>query len=534
MTVRNYFYLSFLFLIPLGIVFTYFQIHPVAFWILFSLYSLVGFYDIHSSHSILRNYPIIGTFRFLLEAIRPEIQQYFIESDLNGKPYSREQRTLVYRRAKNLSDTAPFGTQHNINAPEYHFTLHSLSPAVFDEHDLRFQIGNHQCKQPYSASILNISAMSYGSLSNAAILALNLGAKMGNFMHNTGEGGLTDHHLAHGADLCLQIGTGYFSMRHPDGTFSPELFKKISHLPTVKCIEIKLSQGAKPSHGGVLPKAKISEEIARIRLITNEHDCISPPTHSTFTTPLEMMDFITQLRDLSDGKPIGFKLCLGAHHEFMSICKAMIEKNVFPDFITIDGAEGGTGAAPVEFSNSMGTPANEALAFVHNTLVGLNIRQHIRLLVAGKAVSGFDILMKLALGADGVNMARTMMFALGCIQSLRCNENTCPTGVATSNPRRGKALLPLEKGPRVAHYHKNTLHSFVELAGAVGVHNKQGLVPELIRHRQDDGHSVSYDAYANYILPGAILDGTAPRLYLKPWHACSSRSFSIIKAPAQA
>jgi glutamate synthase domain-containing protein 2 len=527
MTVRNYFYLSFLILIPLGVVLSYFQMHAIVFWVVLVLYTLIGFYDIHSSHSILRNYPVIGTMRFILEAIRPEIQQYFIESDLNGKPYSREQRTLVYRRAKNLSDTAPFGTQHDISAPEYQFTLHSLSPTEFNEDDLRFQIGNHQCQQPYSASILNISAMSYGSLSNAAILALNLGAKIGNFMHNTGEGGLTDYHLAHGADLCLQIGTGYFSMRNQDGTFSPELFQKIARMPSVKCVEIKLSQGAKPSHGGVLPKAKISDEIAKIRLISNEQDCISPPVHSTFSTPLELMDFITQLRDLSLGKPIGFKLCLGAHHEFMSICKAMLEKNVYPDFITIDGAEGGTGAAPVEFSNRVGTPINEALSFIHNTLVGLRIRQHIRILVAGKAVSGFDILMKLALGADGVNMARTMMFALGCIQSLRCNENTCPTGVATSNPRRGKALLPQEKGPRVAHYQRNTLQSFKELAGAVGVKNRQGLVPELIRHRQDDGRSVSYDAYANYLEPGAILDGTAIRLYLKPWQACTSQSFSL-------
>jgi glutamate synthase domain-containing protein 2 len=317
-------------------------------------------------------------------------------------------------------------------------------------------------------------------------------------------------------------------MRNQDGTFSPELFKEKASLANVKCIEIKLSQGAKPSHGGVLPKEKISEEISKIRLISNEHDCISPPTHSAFKTPLEMMDFITKLRTLSGGKPIGFKLCLGAHHEFMSLCKAMIEKDVYPDFITIDGAEGGTGAAPVEFSNRLGTPINEALAFIHNTLVGLNIRKHISILAAGKVVGGFDILMKLALGADALNMARSMMFALGCIQSLRCNENTCPTGVATSNPRRAQALKPKAKGPRVAHYHDNSLHSFVELAGAMGVQNMTDLTPDLIRHRENDGHSIDYANFANYIEPGTILRGTAPKLYMKPWLACSSASFSLV------
>jgi len=529
MTVRNFFYLSFIALIPLGLWLTHLQVHAITYWIIFAIYTIIGFYDIFSNHPVLNNYPVIGTFRYLFEAIRPEIQQYFVATDLSGRPYNRQQRTLVYRRAKNLTDTAPFGTQHDLNEPEYHFTLQSLNPKKFNKNDLRFQIGNHQCQQPYQASILNISAMSYGALSKTAVEALNMGAKIGNFMHNTGEGGLTDHHLKHSGDLCLQLGTGYFSMRNPDGTFSPELFKEKTALPNIKCIEIKLSQGAKPSHGGVLPKEKISDEIANIRLINNDHDCISPFSHSAFTTPLEMMDFITQLRELSGGKPIGFKLCLGTHHEFMSICKAMIEKDVYPDFITIDGAEGGTGAAPVEFSNRLGTPINEALSFVHNTLVGLNIRQHIKILAAGKVVSGFGILMKLALGADGVNMARTMMFALGCIQSLRCNENTCPTGVATSNPRRYKALKPGAKGPRVANYHHNSLQSFMELAGAMGVQNMVELTPDLIRHRENGGHSIDYANFANYIDAGAILNGTAPKLYMKPWLACSANAFSLRK-----
>ena len=344
MTVRNFFYLSFLFLIPLGIVLEHYHYHlTIMYWALFTIYTLVGLYDIRSKHAVLNNYPIIGTFRYLFEEIRPEIQQYFVETNLDGRPFSREQRTLVYRRAKNLTDTHPFGTQHNITEPEYQFALQSLNPTRFDPEDLYYQLGNHQCQQPYRASRLNISAMSHGALSHTAVEALNMGAKIGGFMHNTGEGGLTDHHLKHGGDLCIQLGTGYFSMRHPDGTFNPELFKQTAALPNIKCIEIKLSQGAKPSHGGVLPKEKISEEIAAIRGIPRDQDCLSPPTHSAFHTPLELIDFITTLRKLSNGKPIGFKLCLGAHHEFMAICKAMIARDIYPDFITIDGAEGGTG-----------------------------------------------------------------------------------------------------------------------------------------------------------------------------------------------
>jgi glutamate synthase domain-containing protein 2 len=499
----------------------------MVFWTIFAIYALIGLYDVRSKHAVLRNYPVIGTFRYLFESIRPEIQQYFVATNLSGRPFNREQRTLVYTRAKNLSDTHPFGTEHDITVPGYNFALQSLNPTIFDETDKHIKLGNQQCKKPYHSSRLNISAMSYGALSKTAVEALNLGAKIGGFAQNTGEGGLTEHHLKNEGDLGLQIGTGYFSMRNTDGTFSSERFKEKAANTAVKFVEIKLSQGAKPSHGGVLPKEKISDEIAKIRLITNEQDCISPPTHSAFHTPLEMMTFITQLRELSGGLPIGFKLCLGAHHEFMSICKAMLETEVYPDFITIDGAEGGTGAAPIEFSNRLGTPIDEALAFVHNTLVGLNIRQHIRLIVAGKIVSGFDMLMKLALGADICNMARPMMFAIGCIQSLRCNENTCPTGVATSNPRRASALKPRTKGPHVANFHKNTLHSFAELAGAMGIKRVSELHPDLLRHRKNETHSISFDIFSNYIKAGSILDESAPYLYMKPWKACSSASFSL-------
>jgi len=394
-------------------------------------YILLGLYDINSNHNILRNYPVIGHFRYMMEFIRPEIQQYFIASNQSGRPYNREQRSLVYQRAKQVVDTLPFGTQHDITAVGYEFAAHSLAPKKVDEDTAYVTVGGPDCKQPYKASRLNISAMSFGALGQSAVLAMNLGAKLGGFAQDTGEGGLTPYHLKHGADIIWEIGTGYFGCRTKDGKFDAEQFAEKANLPEVKMIEIKLSQGAKPSHGGILPAAKITDEISEIRGVPKGQDCVSPPAHTTFSTPKGLLEFVQQLRELTHGKPVGFKLCIGKRSDFMGICKAMLETNITPDFITVDGAEGGTGAAPVEFINRLGIPINEAISFVHNCLVGINMRDKIRLIASGKVATGFDMVKQIALGADMCNAARAFMFSVGCIQAVRCHENTCPTGVTT-------------------------------------------------------------------------------------------------------
>ena len=402
---------------------------------------LVGMTDIlQKRQTIRRNFPLIGNGRYLMELLRPEIYQYFVESNSDGMPFDREKRSVVYQRAKGALDTLAFGTQNDVYKTDYEWINHSLAPKPILKEEPRIRIGGPDCKQPYLASLFNISAMSYGALSKNAVLALNNGARIGKFIHNTGEGGLSPYHLQPGGDITWQIGTGYFSCRNKDGTFSPSEFEKRANLPNIKMIEIKLSQGAKPGHGGILPAKKVSQEISEIRGVDMGHDVISPPAHSAFSTPMGMLDFIVQLRKLSGGKPVGFKLCLGKRREFFAIAKAMMKSGVTPDFITIDGGEGGTGAAPLEFSNSVGTPLNEGLVFIHNTLVGCNLRDRIKLNVSGKVTTGFNIASKLALGADLCNSARGMMFALGCIQALRCNSNHCPTGVATQDPNLVKGL----------------------------------------------------------------------------------------------
>jgi glutamate synthase domain-containing protein 2 len=485
----------------------------------------LGIYDCFSNHNVLRNYPVLGHLRYIMELIRPEMQQYFVESDLSGRPFSREQRSIVYQRAKMVRDTIPFGTRHNINAPNYEFSQHSIMAGHIADDDMRIIIGNAQCSKPYNASRLNISAMSFGAISARAIVALNRGAKFGNFAHNTGEGGLTPHHLQEGGDLIWQIGTAYFGTRTTDGKFCPELFAEKSQHAHVKMIEIKISQGAKPGHGGVLPQKKITPEIAAIRGIPMDRDCISPPSHSAFSTPLEMMRFIQQLRELSGGKPIGFKLCIGIKREFMSICKAMLQTGIYPDFITIDGAEGGTGAAPVEFSNRLGTPLHEALAFVNNCLVGTNLRQHIRLIASAKVVGGFDIAMKIALGADACNMARPMMFALGCIQALRCDSDECPTGIATTNLNRSKALVVKDKARRVCNFHAATIKSFKEFSEAMGAHHPSDIKPQMISYRINEADSITFAELFHFLQPGSLLTAKAPDPYRKDWEAASAEKF---------
>jgi glutamate synthase domain-containing protein 2 len=402
--------------------------------------------------------------------IAPEIQQYFIERSTDGKPFSRNERSLIYQRAKNVDATSPFGTHMHLNESNYEGIKHSIFPKKVNEELPRVLIGGPDCKQPYSASLLNISAMSFGSLSENAIRALNLGAEKGNFYHNTGEGGLTEFHLQ-GGDVTWQIGTGYFGCRNKDGQFDAANFSEKANLPAVKMIEIKLSQGAKPGHGGVLPAQKNTLQIAKIRGVEPFTTILSPPSHSAFKNYKELVEFIAQLRHLSNGKPIGFKLCIGETTEFEKLCQEMIDQNCFPDFITVDGAEGGTGAAPPEFADGVGMPFEPALIFVNTTLTNLGIKNKIRIICSGKIISGYSILRAVALGADLCNSARGFMFSLGCIQALRCNNNECPTGVATQDKMLMKGLVVTDKYDRVYHYHKNTLHAANELLAAAGKNN---------------------------------------------------------------
>lgn len=448
---------------------------------------------LQTKRAILRNYPILGMLRYFFEEIRPEIQQYFVENDTDGAPFSRELRSVVYQRAKKQLDTIPFGTQRDLYANGAEWAQHSLCPQHIDPASLRVKIGNHQCLQPYSASVLNISAMSYGSLSAQAIQSLNGGAKIGGFFHNTGEGGVSPHHLAEGGDICWQIGTGYFGCRNDDGTFSAAKFKERSSTPQIKLIEIKLSQGAKPSHGGILPAAKVTQEIADIRGVSLGKDVISPPSHSKFSNADGLIRFVGELRELSGGKPIGFKVCIGNPAEFASICKAIKKLNIFPDFITVDGAEGGTGAAPPEFTNSLGMPWIEGLTIVRDLLELYQIKEHIRIVTSGKVITGFHLMKALALGADTVNSARGMMLALGCIQARRCNTNHCPAGVATNDPGLTVGLVVADKRQRVANFHANTVRAFAEIMGACGVTNTADLKRSHIYKRTESGEVLSYE-----------------------------------------
>ena len=483
-------------------------------------------YDVtQKQHTLLRNFPILGHIRYIMEFFRPEVQQYFVAHDQFEKPYDRETRNVIYQRAKGVRDTVPFGTDREILADGYEWLLHSLAPVHASDVTSRIEFGGPDCTKPYSASRLNISALSFGALSSHAILALNKGAKLGHFAHNTGEGSLSDYHLAGGGDIIWQIGTGYFGCRDKDGHFDPDEFAKEAVLEQVKMIEIKLSQGAKPAHGGILPAAKITKEIARIRKIKEGSDCISPPAHSAFSTPKGLLEFIQNLRHLSEGKPVGFKLCIGRRCEFLSICKAMLETNITPDFITVDGAEGGTGAAPLEFSNHVGTPINDALIFVHNALVGVNLRDKIRIICSGKVATGFDMVAKIALGADTCNVARAMMLSLGCIQSKQCNANTCPTGVATQDSKLTKGLVVEDKKNRVRKYHDATMHSFMELIGSMGIREPSQLNPAHVVRRVGPGKVKHYDEIYEYLKPGDLLKKDVPNSFAHHWEQADPDKF---------
>ena len=479
--------------------------------ILFGVMSAMGVYDvIQEKHSILRNYPVLGHMRFFFEGIRPEIRQYLIESDQDEEPFSRDDRSLVYQRAKGEEDARPFGTRMRVYDAGYSWVTHSMQPVHIEDTDFRVRIGGKDCKQPYDASIYNISAMSFGSLSANAISALNKGAKMGNFAHDTGEGGISRYHRSGGGDLIYEVGSGYFGCRTNDGRFDPEKFRDQASSDQVKMIELKLSQGAKPGHGGMLPASKISPEIAEARGVPMGQDCISPAAHSAFTTPIEMMQFLGKLRDLSAGKPVGFKLCIGHQREFMCMVKAMLETGITPDFIVVDGTEGGTGAAPLEFANHVGMPMVEGLTFVHNTLRGAGIRDQIKLGAAGKVVSAFDIARALALGADWCNSARGFMFAIGCIQAQACHTNHCPVGVATQDPIRQRALDVGHKSERVARFHRNTLKALGEMTGAAGLDNPSEFLPRHLMLRQGDKSVVQGDQVYGYLPNGYLLDKDSP------------------------
>jgi glutamate synthase domain-containing protein 2 len=492
----------------------------------------LGWRDVNQRrHAVLRNYPVIGHLRFLLEFIRPEIRQYFIESDNEAAPFSRQQRSIVYQRAKGEADNRPFGTQLDVQADGYEWINHSLMPSQVASHDFRVTVGEARA-QPYSASVFNISAMSFGALSANAILALNGGARRGGFAHDTGEGSISVHHRVHGGDLIWEIGSGYFGCRQADGSFDAERFRASACDPQVKMIEIKLNQGAKPGHGGVLPGPKVTAEIAAARGVPIHVDCLSPARHSAFSTPVEMMRFIERLRELSGGKPTGFKLCIGHPWEWLALCKAMLETGITPDFIVVDGAEGGTGAAPLEFTDHVGAPLQEGLLLVHNTLVGLNLRSKMRIGAAGKVVSAFDIARVMALGADWCNAARGFMFALGCIQAQHCHTGACPTGVSTQDPLRQRALVVPDKMERVYRFHQNTLEALRELVQAAGLeHPNQIRATHIVRR----GGEREVRLLANllpFVQPGELLAaarGDTPwphAVYELYWPRAQANSFA--------
>ena len=457
--------------------------------------------------------------------MRAEIRQYFFEGDNEGVPFSRSKRSVVYQRAKGALDKRPFGTQMDVYATAFEWLTHSMAPKKPCHEPFRITIGGPDCLQPYSSSVLNISGMSFGALSANAIRALNTGAKLGNFAHDTGEGGFSRHHREPGGDVIWQIGSGYFGCHNDDGSFSPERFAEIAKNPQIRMIEIKLSQGAKPGHGGVLPGAKVSAEIAAARGIPVGVECVSPASHSAFSTPLELMAFIKQLRGLSDGKPVGLKLCLGHKWEFLAMCKAMHETDITPDFIVVDGSEGGTGAAPLEFTDHMGTPVRDALMFVHNGLIGVGLRDRIKLAASGKVATAFDMARLMCLGADYCNVARGFMFAIGCIQAQSCHTDRCPSGVATQDPIRQRSLVVSDKAARVHHFHANTIEALAEVVAAVGLDHPSQFRPRHMTRRVSHNETKTYEQLYPILTHGELLRGTNNPAYAEPWDKAQSHTF---------
>jgi glutamate synthase domain-containing protein 2 len=488
--------------------------------------ALLGTMDlIQTRHAVLRNYPISAHLRFLLEEIRPEMRQYFFEDDKTGTPFSRDTRAVVYQRAKQQLDKRPFGTQYDVYADGYEWLRHSIAPRALAGEHFRVTVGGPDCVKPYSASVFNISAMSFGALSPNAIRALNGGAKKGGFAHDTGEGGFSPHHREMGGDIIWEVGSGYFGCRKADGTFCADTFAKVAAAEQIRMVELKLSQGAKPGHGGVLPAAKVSREISLTRGVPMGADCISPSRHSAFATPLELITFVAEMRRLSGGKPAGFKLCIGHPWEFLAICKAMLELRTVPDFIVVDGKEGGTGAAPLEFVDHLGMPLRDGLNFVHNALVGIGLRDRIRIGASGKIISAFDIARAMALGADWCNAARGFMFALGCIQSQSCHTDRCPTGVATQDRTRQRALVVGDKLPRVANFHASTIESLKELTAAAGLEHPNQFAPHHFSRRISAREVMTFAELYPPLKPGELLTGTRDPRFRDAWAMASAKDF---------
>uniref|UniRef100_UPI00333EAE78 FMN-binding glutamate synthase family protein n=1 Tax=Castellaniella defragrans TaxID=75697 RepID=UPI00333EAE78 len=504
--------------------------HGSGWWLpcaLFLALTILGICDMNQTrHAIRRNYPVIGNLRFLFEFIRPEIRQYFFEDDTHQLPFSRVDRSLVYQRAKQAMDQRPFGTQSDVYQNGYEWINHAMTPTHITDHDFRITVGGPDCARPVSLSVFNISAMSFGALSANAVMALNKGAALGNFAHDTGEGGVSRYHLEHGGDLIWNIGSGYFGCRDADGHFSEERFAEMARRDNIRMIELKLSQGAKPGHGGILPAPKVTAEIAAARGVPKGKDCISPSSHSAFKTPIEMMRFIARLRELSGGKPVGFKLCIGHPWEWFAIAKAMLVTGITPDFIVVDGAEGGTGAAPIEFVDHVGTPLREGLRLVHNTLVGIGLRERVRLGASGKVISAFDMARIMALGADWCNSARAYMFAIGCIQAQTCHTGYCPTGVTTQDPERQKALVVADKSLRVKNFHANTLRALGELLCAAGLRHPGELRPHHIARRIANNEIRVLSALFPDMEKGALLAGRYPNtIFRTVWPMAQAESF---------
>ena len=487
------------------------------------LTALGGWDLVQRRHSVLRNYPVLGHLRFLMESLRPELQQYFIERNFDGRPYDRDVRSIVYERAKGVEAEEPFGTEQDVYADGHEYLVPSMTPVEVPDEPPMVRVGGPDCTHPYDMALLNVSAMSFGALSSNAILALNKGAALGGFAHDTGEGGLSEYHLR-GGDLIWEIGTGYFGCRTSDGGFDAREFADKAALPEVKCVSLKLSQGAKPGVGGVLPGAKVNAEIAQARDVPEGETVVSPPYHRVFATPRELVLFIARMRELSGGKPTGFKLCVGSRRQFLAVCKAMLAEGVTPDFIVVDGSEGGTGAAPLEFADHLGTPLTEGLTTVHNALVGTGLRDRIRIGASGKVATGADIVKRLVQGADYTNAARAMMFAIGCLQAQRCHTNTCPVGVTTQDPRRVRALDVADKAQRVHRFQLSTVHSAVQIMAAMGVRKPAELTPELLRRRTDPTTVLSYAELYEWLAPGVLL-GEPPRSWGADWAAADPDAF---------
>lgn len=499
-------------------------------WWLLAILACVGVWDLlQKRHTLRRNYPLAAHFRWLFERMRPYLRQYIVESDLSGRPYSREQRSLIYERAKNTVDSQPFGSDLDFYDLQFELMNHSIQATKLDYRTFRLDVGNKQCDKPYSASLLNISALSFGALGGNAIEALNKGAKCGHFYHDTGEGGISVYHRRHRGDLVWEIGTGYFGCRDKKGNFDIALFAEQAQSEQVKMIEIKLSQGAKPGHGGTLPGAKVSQEIARARYVPAGTDCISPPSHSTFSTPLELLEFSQVLRERSGGKPVGIKLCVGHPWELLAICKGMLASQIYLDFIVVDGGEGGTGAAPEEFSDHLGMPLRDGLVMTRNALVGTQLRQHVKIAASAKIYSAFSIASNLALGADWCNAGRAFMFSLGCVMSKKCHTDQCPTGITTQNHLRQRGLVVEEKYRRVENFHRNTLQRLAELLGAAGLEDPADLRPHHLKHRVGPNKLETMEQIMPFLDDGVLLDDPESTPYADWWSVASPASFAPLK-----